>query len=396
MNLNERVEIAVNEALRKLVSEAPERVVTNDPFVDFTKSMKDGQIAMFGYLNYAYMSREEMKKLFPMLDDETIGKRYDQLSLKPTRKRMDPELAAKFRGYRDEHLAGKPDSEIDKFLSTTLDDIDAYNADTRKTKRKTIDLPFSDRYAIVEFMALSVTWRSAKGLANFYKNTHDDYLRLRKDYGFGEEGAENTWRGKSTVIKTGKNAGKTKYTYGGAGLLPIVNPDAPDNAYKKVSYGEDFADTYEDETTGMKAYRQQATVYGTPRYFLVNMDNGKTEELSKSFVDFLKKGMSSRTTSAVEELEEDERAYKDALKLIRDKESSVWNLLKDKTLYIHATKHAQNGDKTPIDYTNQELEAKFPEIVRIIKSSGNRTGTMESMIRNAVRETISEMKIKRK
>ena len=313
----------INEGL----VEDDKREITGDRFKDYVGKIQKGWQVHVGYVTTVKLS---LDRTYPTQDS------YDYLSSK-----LDAGTGEKFK----------------EFLGTSMDDMK--NFIDNPGKRKSFGFPVKENYEIIKFQEYSISWMDSKAIAEFYKALGDKEIELRRSSGFGEPGAENTWRGKSTVYKSGPHAGETKYTYGGAGLLPISK--AGGNTYKDSGSEEGFQDSWRDPVTGKHALRQKPSKYGEPRYFLHDLSDDTYEEVSKDIIHTLE--YKFKQTKAEQELETDERQFVTALAAITNEKSAVWNLMEDKCLFISYTLVMPDGSKKPKRLVNQELKQELEPII---------------------------------
>lgn len=337
-NLMERMEnhMTINEAEQnlkeKLIKEGLEEAedkheITTDKFADYTGKIKKGWAVHVGYVTTETLA---LSRTYP------TQKSHDELSAK-----IGAGVGDKFKDY----------------IGTSLDDMQKFIDNPGKSK--TFKFPVKENYEIIKFQEYSMNWMDRESIAAFYKAIGDKELDLRRQSGFGQEGAEDTWRGKFTFYKTGEKAGQKKYAYGGAGLLPQV--DKGGNTYTDSNDAEGFQDSWKDPKTGKHALRQKAVAYGEPRYFLHDLNVNSYEEVSKDIVYTL--AYKFKQPKVVQELEQDEQAFVDALKNIRSESSAVWKLMEEKCLFITYTLVMPNGSKQPKRLVNQDLKAQLEPII---------------------------------
>lgn len=309
------------------IEEVDNRDVNSDKFGDYVGSIKKGWQVHVGYVTTENLG---LSRTYPTQDS------YDALS-----KRLD----------------GRTGEKLNDYLGTSMQDMSDYLANPGKNK--TFKFPVKDNYEIIKFQEYSMSWMNRDALAEFYKALGDKELELRRNSGFGQDGAENTWRGKSSVYKTGAHAGETKWTYGGPGVQPIVKTGG--NTYNDSSAEGGFHDSWRDAETGKYALRQKPVKYGEPRYFLHDLNDDSYEEVSKDIIITLQ--YKFKQPKIEQELEADERQFVDALAEINNEKSSVWNLMEDKCLFISYTLLMPDGTKKPKRLTNPELKQKLEPII---------------------------------
>ena len=254
-------------------------------------------------------------------------------------------------------LQGNSGEYLNNYLGSTLGDMQNYI--TNPGKAKTFKFPVNENYEIIKFQEYSLSWMDKETLTDFYKVLGDKEIELRRNSGFGADGAEDTWRGKFTIYKTGEHAGEKNYKYGGAGIMPIVTRGG--NTYNDSSSEGGFQDSWKDPKTNKHALRQKPEKYGEPRYFLHNMEDNTYEEVGKDIIDILK--YKFKKPSVAQELEKDELEFVNALSVINDEKSSVWNLMEDKCLFISYTLVMPDGTKKPKRLINYDLKNELEPII---------------------------------
>lgn len=315
----------INEGLEELDNH--ER--TDDRFKDYVGKIQKGWQVHVGYVTTEQLG---LSRTYPTQDS------YDELSSK---------------------LNGNTGEKFKDFFGTSMDDMK--NFIDNPGKRKSFGFPIKENYEIIKFQEYSMAWMDEKTLAQFYKALGDKELELRRSSGFGEPGAENTWRGKSTVFKSGQHAGETKYIYGGAGILPIARQDKQGNTFKQANAEDGMQDSWKDPVTGKNALRQKPIKYGEPRYFLHDLNDGTYEEVNKEIINTL--AYKFKQPKVEQELEADEKQFVMALAEITKEKSAVWNLLEDKCLFISYTLLMPDGTKKPKRLINYDLKAELEPII---------------------------------
>lgn len=309
------------------LGEVDNHAITGDRFENYIGRIKKGWQVHVGYVTTEKLA---LSRTYPTQDS------YNELSAK---------------------LNGNTGEKLNDYLGTTMDDMN--NFITNPGKAKSFKFPVKENYEIIKFQEYSMAWMDRQTLAQFYAALNDKEIDLRRASGFGADGAENTWRNKSTIYKSGEHAGETKYTYGGAGVMPIVKSGG--NTYNDSGSEDGFQDSWKDPLTGKHALRQKPVKYGEPRFFLHDLNDDTYEEVSKDIVYTL--AYKFKQPKIEQELEADEKQFVDALALITAEKSSVWNLMEDKCLFISYTLVMPDGSKKPTRLVNPELKMQLEPII---------------------------------
>jgi len=255
-----------------------------------------------------------------------------------------------------------------RFMGSIIPDAEEYLAGDGK--RKTMDFNFGEDVELINYVVFQMNWLTNENLANIERKKQDEILKLRKLYGFGEPGSENTWRAKGRNVKKKDGSTEFQYSYGGPGLLPITKGGKSGSGYTQSADGGEESDErnkWIDPETGKAAFRQRPSVIES-HMFLFDAETGDVEEFDKNLYFILKNEFgAAKSEKAVEELEDDERSYKEALAKIYDiKElQSAHTYLEDKTLWMAYTIIMPDKSKQPSKrWLNKELVNKYRDIFR--------------------------------
>jgi hypothetical protein len=324
------------------IGEADDHELTDDRFKDYVGKIQKGWQVHVGYVTTEELG---LSRSYP-----TQGS-YDYLASK-----LSAGTGEKFKDY----------------LGTSMEDMK--NFLENPGKRKSFEFPLKENYEIIKFQEYSISWMNTQAIAEFYQALGDKELELRRNSGFGEPGAENTWRNKSTIYKSGKNAGKTKYIYGGPNVNPIVNPGTGGNTFKQANAEDGMQDSWKDPLTGKNALRQIPVKYGEPRFFLHDLNDGTYEEVSKEIVNAL--AYKFKQPKVEQELEADEKQFVTALAEITKEKSTLRNLLEEKCLFISYTLKMPDGTKKPKRLINYNLKDELEPIIDTLGLRGRLTDSL--------------------
>ena len=319
------------------IIENKEKFVTNDDFTSFTGKIQSKWGVRIGYISSEKLSAKNRY---------VTQTNYDEL--------------------RSAYKPGEDKPLTRKFMGTTMDDIGSYLANNDPKKRKTMDFNFGENISIVNYTVYALSWLNQDDVADIEQKKNDELLRLRQKYGFGEEGAENTWRNKHTFYKTGEHQGEKKWTYGGPGLMPQIG-HVGGNKYNERDYSDEKSG-FKDEL-GNIAYRQKPTGIVLRKYYLIDETNGNVEELDENLFNILSKKFGAvKAKAAVDELEKDEAEYVRELNELNGREDlkSAINFLKDKTLWM--TYSVKRTDKTIESkrWINPQLEERYSALLPLM------------------------------
>lgn len=251
-----------------------------------------------------------------------------------------------------------------KFMGTTVDDAQAWLDDQNPKKRKTVDFHFSEDVSMIEYVEYEMHWFDNKKVAEIEKNKFDRMLDLRKKHGFdGSEEANNSWRGKTSIIGSGPRKGETKYVYGGGGLMPNY-----DNRGKGTNYTAPDDTTeinmWVDPITGKRAYRQDPKALRR-KYIMIDNSTGEVEDMDAELYSLLKDQFGRpKVEQAKAELEAEEQAFVDDMKALEKEFRSALSLLEDKTLWMSYTIQMPDGSTRPSKtWKNPALESKYENVI---------------------------------
>lgn len=319
-------ESQISDIVRSVLEEALQnRNITGDNLIDYLGTIPRGRFVTMGYINSEEIS---------------TGLRY-----------VNADNYAKFvNSYTDsdEYPLQR------KYLGNVRGDMEDY---LQNGKTKTMKFNFNSDIAIVSYSVFQLNWLNAQGVAELEATKSDALQRLRKEHGFGAEGAEDTWRGKFSLYKTGKNAGEKRYVYGGADIMPIKNAHVADTSKFNQRGEEDERDIFKSEE-GDVVFRQRPPVLVKKLYFLVDKTTGDVEVMNNQLFKVLKDSFGKKVENKVEDLEEDELAYKKALAQLNTDYPSAHTLHRNKTLWMSYTIERGNT-KDRKRWVNTELLSQY-------------------------------------
>lgn len=319
-------ESQISDIVRSVLEEALQnRNITGDNLIDYLGTIPRGRFVRMGYISSESIS---------------TGLRY-----------VNADNYAKFvNSYTDsdEYPLQR------KYLGNVRGDMEDY---LQNGKSKTMKFNLNSDIEIVSYSVFVVNWLNPQGVADLEDAKFTALQRLRKEHGFGAEGAEDTWRGKFDVYKTGANAGKKRYTYGGAGILPIKSEHAPDKSkYNRVG-DNDERDVFVSDD-GEVAFRQRPPEVVKKIYFLLDKTTGEVEVMNNELFKVLKNSFGKKVDDKFAGLEADEIAYKKALEKLNADYPSAHTLLRSKTLWMSYTIERGNT-KDRKRWVNTELLSQY-------------------------------------
>ena len=312
-------------------------VVTYDALDGYTGKIQSGTFVRMGYIDSV-----EISKSSRYINPENLKK------LKDTYKDSDDKPLQR------------------RFMNTVIPDAENFLAGNGK--RKTMDFNFGDNLELVNYIVYQMNWMSNEKVADIERRKAEEIQKLRRLYKFGETGAEDTWRAKGKTVKKKDGTSYFRYTYGGPNVMPQTYSQG--STYNKSNDGGEASDErnkWQDPITQKTAFRQSPKAIES-RMFLYDTETGEVEEFDKNLYFVLKNEFGrAKVEKAVEELEDEERAYKEALeKIYADKNlQSAHTFKEEKTLWMAYTILMPDKTRQPSKrWINRELKNKYGDIIK--------------------------------